>query len=324
VGSKGKFQSQIYWRHKLRHIGVFNSRGDASDAYLAMKKILELFDTSRSGIGDRTLDVMFDAAKKSVRESYRGFVADKRDLPSGVRILPSGKHKSMMYRDGKEIYVGTFASRDEAVAALEARKTLHDDAAAKKKAPIVSDTSSVAAAAEMLVSPRSTRPRKAVKFFEPGQQSNPSEEYGLAPHSPSRRILTGVTGGVTREAREKIEAAGKATKARVENMMEGFECDVERQRARLVRLFDAKKKAADSSRQLRRSTRRIKRKDRSEDGDLIFSQEEMTLEQFKEWKSVMSEVNKEFTKKRTEDSKPALSQLDLTADQPSARRQSPC
>jgi hypothetical protein len=90
VGSKGKFQSQIYWRHKLRHIGVFNSRGDASDAYLAMKKILELFDTSRSGIGDRTLDVMFDAAKKSVRESYRGFVADKRDLPSGVRILPSG------------------------------------------------------------------------------------------------------------------------------------------------------------------------------------------------------------------------------------------
>ena len=124
-----------------------------------------------------------------------------------------------------------------------------------------------------------------------------------------------MTGGVTREAREKIEAAGKATKARVENMMEGFECDVERQRARLVRLFDAKKKAADSSRRLRRSTRRIKRKDRSEDGDLIFSQEEMTLEQFKEWKSVMSEVNKEFTKKRTEDSKPALSQLDLTAEE---------
>ena len=130
-----KFQSHIYWCHKLRHIGVFNTSKEASDAYLVMRKCLERINVS--DIGDCRLDTMFDAAKISIRVSYRGFVPGKRDLPQGVRKLPSGKFKSIMYRDGKDIYVGTFVSRDEAVAALEAKKILHDAAAAKKTAPIV-------------------------------------------------------------------------------------------------------------------------------------------------------------------------------------------
>ena len=269
-----KFQSHIYWCHKLRHIGVFNTSKEASDAYLVMRKCLERINVS--DIGDCRLDTMFDAAKMSIRASYRGFVPVKRDLPQGVRKLPSGKFKSTMCRDGKDIYVGTFVSRDEAVAALEARKILHDAAAAKKTAPIIPATCSDAAegcdttlqAVQALVATcrSSTRPRKEIRPFQPGgdpKESNPAEDYGLLPPPPKKtKTLTGSRPGSPR-----------------------------------------------------RSTRLITPKDRYKDGVHIFSKAEMTLDKFLERKEIMRDVNKTFTRDYNEGvSKPALSQLNLAAE----------
>ena len=91
------------------------------------------------------------------------------------------------------------------------------------------------------------------------------------------------------------------------------------ERKRLIRSFEAPKSAAfvigndpDSP---RRSTRPTIPSDPSKDGALIFSENELTLEEFIERKRIMRLVNKTFTRDYIEGvSKPALSQLNLTAE----------
>ena len=94
---------------------------------------------------------------------------------------------------------------------------------------------------------------------------------------------------------------------------------VRAERKRLIRSFEASKRAAfvmgndpDSP---RRSTRKIIPRDRLKDGALIFSENELTLEEFLARKRIMRLVNNTFTRDYIEGvSKPALSQLNLTAE----------
>ena len=94
---------------------------------------------------------------------------------------------------------------------------------------------------------------------------------------------------------------------------------VRAERKRLIRSFEGSKSTVfalgndpDSP---RRSTRKIMPRDRLKDGALIFSENELTLEEFLERKRIMRLVNNTFTRDYIEDvSKPALSQLNLTAE----------
>ena len=94
---------------------------------------------------------------------------------------------------------------------------------------------------------------------------------------------------------------------------------VRAERKRLIRSFEASKSAAfaigNGTDSPRRSTRKIIPRDRLKDGALIFSENELTLEEFLERKRIMRLVNNTFTRDYIEDvSKPALSQLNLTAE----------
>ena len=95
---------------------------------------------------------------------------------------------------------------------------------------------------------------------------------------------------------------------------------VQAERLRLLKAFDETKRAsfspaADDFDSPRRSTRQIIPRGRREDGALIFSENEMTLREFLERRTLMHLVNESFTRSYVEGvSKPALSQLDLTDD----------
>ena len=95
---------------------------------------------------------------------------------------------------------------------------------------------------------------------------------------------------------------------------------VRAERLRLLRAFDETKKAnfacvADGPGSPRRSARQVIPRGRCKDGALIFSENEMTLEEFLERRTLMRLVNESFTRSYVEGvSKPALSQLNLSND----------
>jgi hypothetical protein len=94
---------------------------------------------------------------------------------------------------------------------------------------------------------------------------------------------------------------------------------VRTERKRLIRSFEASKRAAfaigNDPNSPRQSTRKIMPRDRLKGGALIFSENELTLEEFLARKRIMRLVNNTFTRDYIEGvSKPALSQLNLTAE----------
>ena len=114
----GKFQAMIRWRGKLRHIGTFDSPEQASVAYLSMRRDRD--KASLSVVGAEEADALFDAAKTKAC----GFVP-KKELPQGVRKLPSGNYNAMTQWGGKSVYIGTFDTPEQASAVyLSVRKDL--------------------------------------------------------------------------------------------------------------------------------------------------------------------------------------------------------
>ena len=119
----GKFKSRIRWGGKQRCIGTFDTPEQASTAFMSVRKYLD--DAKLSAVGADEVDVMFDAAKKKLQET---FVLKERDLPTGVRKLPSGKFESSIHWGGKKRYIGSFDAPEQASAAYVSVKKDIDDA----------------------------------------------------------------------------------------------------------------------------------------------------------------------------------------------------
>jgi len=121
----GNFASRIRWRGKTRHIGTYHTPEQASAAYMSAKN--ELDTAKQSALGVDEVQAIFDEAKKNTLASFGGFVPEERDLPTGVRKLPSGKFKSEISWYDKNHQIGTFDTPEQASAAyMSARKDLDD------------------------------------------------------------------------------------------------------------------------------------------------------------------------------------------------------
>ena len=115
----GKFKSEIRWGGKTRCIGTFQTPEHASAAYISVKK--DLNDAIVSSRGAHEMDDVFDKAKQKAVDS----LAEKRDLPRGVRKLLSDKFQSTIWWDGKKRTIGTFDAPEQASAAyMSVRKDL--------------------------------------------------------------------------------------------------------------------------------------------------------------------------------------------------------
>ena len=109
----GKFKSRIKWSGKYRHIGTFDTPEQASAACVSVRK--DRNDTELSALGIDEVNALFEAAKIKAVEAVGGFFT--RDLPTGVSKLRSGKFKSRIQWSGKERYIGTFDTPEQASAA---------------------------------------------------------------------------------------------------------------------------------------------------------------------------------------------------------------
>ena len=112
--SSGKFtaqiESEVMWGDKPRYIGIYDTPEEASAAYMSVRKSMEDAE-------------LLSSEKESTAASERG-------LPKGVHKLSSGNFQSMICWGGKQYYIGTFATREQASAAymsvkkdLDAAKT---------------------------------------------------------------------------------------------------------------------------------------------------------------------------------------------------------
>ena len=119
----GKYQSEIWWG-KTRSIGTFDTPEQASAAYMSARKDLD--DAKLSAIGANEVDAIFDEAKKKALEAVGGFVS--RDLPQGVMKKPSGKFQSRIMWGGKDRYIGSFDTPEQASAAYKSVKKDLEDA----------------------------------------------------------------------------------------------------------------------------------------------------------------------------------------------------
>ena len=115
AGSR-KFMSRIMWGGKKYYIGIFDTPEQASAAYMSAKK--DLKDAKLSVLSADEESAVFDEARKKFLKSVCGFVPKNKDLPTGVRKLPSGRFQSTIGWGGKAHYVGTFDTPEQASAAF--------------------------------------------------------------------------------------------------------------------------------------------------------------------------------------------------------------
>jgi hypothetical protein len=143
--------------------------------------------------------------------------------------------------------------------------------------------------------------------------SGPIETISIAPTVAMTSNLHGPTdtadGGYGELAAQSCWAQSKKAKRAVRT-----------ERLRLLKAFHKANEASllcinDGADAPRRSNRQIVPRGRGKDGALIFSENELTLSEFIERRQLMELVNQSFTRSYVEGvSKPALAQLDLTAD----------
>ena len=115
--SSGKFGSRIWWDGIYRYIGTFDTPELASAAFTLVKKDFAVAKLS-AFCADR-VDAIFDEAQKKAVDLFKGFVLEKRDLPTGVcRKKSSGKFQAKVQWGGKTRYIGTFDSPEQASAAF--------------------------------------------------------------------------------------------------------------------------------------------------------------------------------------------------------------
>jgi len=85
-------------------------------------------DADLSSFGANELNATFDTAKTKALETVGGLVSRKRDLPRGVAKKPSGKFRSVIKWGGKNRYIGTFDTPEQASAAFMSVRKDRDDA----------------------------------------------------------------------------------------------------------------------------------------------------------------------------------------------------
>jgi len=121
----GKYQSRIKWGRKTRRIGMFDTPEQASAAYMSVRKDLD--DANISMVDADEVNIVFDLAKTKAIDSFGAFDPEKRDLPTGVYKLRSGKFKSEIRWGGKTRRIGMFDTSEQASAAyMSVRKDLDD------------------------------------------------------------------------------------------------------------------------------------------------------------------------------------------------------
>ena len=119
----GKFESSIKWGAKKCYIGTFDTAEQASAAYLCVRKDLD--DAAVSSCGAHEVDAVFDKAKQKAIDSFGAFDPEKRDLPTGVYKLRSGKYQSRIKWGRKTRCIGMFDTPEQASAVyLSVRKDL--------------------------------------------------------------------------------------------------------------------------------------------------------------------------------------------------------
>ena len=117
----GKFESSIM----KCYIGTFDTAEQASAAYLYVRKDLD--DATVSSCGAHEVDAVFDKAKQKAIDSFGAFDPEKRDLPTGVYKLRSGKYQSRIKWGRKPRRIGMFDTPEQASAAyMSVRKDLDD------------------------------------------------------------------------------------------------------------------------------------------------------------------------------------------------------
>ena len=120
----GKCVSQLQWGGKLRYVGCFDAPDQASAAYLSVKK--DLADVNLSVFSAGQVNTAFDVAKKKALEAVGG-TSGRGCLPLGVTKARSGKFVSRIRWAGKERYIGTSDTPEQASAAyVSVRKDLDD------------------------------------------------------------------------------------------------------------------------------------------------------------------------------------------------------
>ena len=131
--SSGKFKSKTRWCGKTRHIGTFHTPEQASAAYMSFKN--DIAGAETSALYADEIDSIYDAASKKAVEAVGGRIRKKRrakapterDPPQGVRKLKSGKFQSATSWYGRNLFLGTFDTPEQASAAyMSARKDLDD------------------------------------------------------------------------------------------------------------------------------------------------------------------------------------------------------
>ena len=124
----GKFRSSIKFGGKQRYIGTFDTPEQASAVYVSVKKDLE--DTNLSALSGDDLSAAFGAAKTKALKTV-GLVPSKRKPKAtserGVRKKPSGKCSSMINWGGRDRYIGTFDTPEQASAAYISVRKDRDD-----------------------------------------------------------------------------------------------------------------------------------------------------------------------------------------------------
>ena len=153
--SSGRFRASIRWGGKGRYIGTFDNPEQASAAFMSVEK--NLLGTKISALG---ADAAFDEARNKAVDIFGGVVAPKRDLPTGVQKIPSGKFQAKIRFGGKFRGIGTFDTPEQASAAfMSVRKDL-DEANPSKLGTEEIDDIFEAAKAKALKSVRVSVPAK--------------------------------------------------------------------------------------------------------------------------------------------------------------------
>ena len=120
--TSGKFVSFIRWGGKQRYIATFDTPEEASAAYVSAEKDRDDVELHVSALGaDEVNTFLFDAARKKAVEAVGG--TRKKKLPQGVKKLSSGKFQTQITWKGKERYIGTFDTPEEASTAYLSAKT---------------------------------------------------------------------------------------------------------------------------------------------------------------------------------------------------------
>ena len=178
--SRKKFGAKIRCGGKTRHISTFGTPEQASAAYVSVKKDLD--EGNLSGLGADEVNAIFDAAKKKAVEEVGGFIPEKRDLPTGVQELPSGKFQSQIGLGGRMHYIGTFDTPEQASAAFMSVKNDRGDA---KLSALGADEANAAFAAA------NTKALEEVGVFVPKKRDLPRGVYTRASGKFQSKIYLG-------------------------------------------------------------------------------------------------------------------------------------